>query len=96
MFFLDPHYTKKACRSIEDFKNRIGEYSNHTLLSQKINELGSSMTLGFYFRGLEEFCGFERFMYENEEIIQGVISIKRDTVRLNFVESNEDDDFVLL
>ena len=96
VFFLDPHYTKKACRSIEDFKNRIGEYSNHTLLSQKINELGSSMTLGFYFRGLEEFCGFERFMYENEEIIQGVISIKRDTVRLNFVESNEDDDFVLL
>ena len=96
VFFLVPHHIKRACRDIRDFNERIGEYSSHSLLSQKISQLGSSMTLGFYFRGLEEFCGFERFVYENEEAIQGVILIKRDTLNFSVVDTNEDSDFVML
>ena len=87
----------RGLETLRYFDNeRIGEYSSHSLLSQKISQLGSSMTLGFYFRGLEEFCGFERFVYENEEAIQGVILIKRDTLNFSVVDTNEDSDFVML
>ena len=102
---LDPHHVKKACSSFEDFKERIGEYFSHELITIKFKDLGSSMSVGFYIRNSAEFNDFEQVLNGNNDIVGNIISIKEKTINYDAdgikndgddADLDDDDDFVIL
>lgn len=93
---MDPHHTKKACKDLNEFKARVGEYFSHALLTVNVKDLGSSMAVGFYIKNNEDFCQFEQFFQENEEIVQGLVTLKDQTTEYFFEETSDESDFIVL
>jgi cysteine protease ATG4 len=98
VILLDPHVVRKACSSLDDFKNRIGEYFPSDFITTKIKDLGSSMSLGFYFRNSEEFSLFEQDLQSNSELVRRLILVREKTPDFHFEDSVDESgqEFILL
>lgn len=97
---LDPHYVQPASKSLTDLKTQYESYFLKKLITNNIQDLESSMTIGFYFRNQEEFQCFHRSLIEDWEIIKGIICVKDYTPNyalydLDAIDENEDGFIVL-
>ena len=92
---FDPHYVQPASKNLSHFKKQFRSYFNKNLNTVNIQELESSMSVGFYFRDNKEFAHFCRILKENRNVLKDVIVVKDLTPDyiLNqdvFMEENED------
>ncbi|OMJ95099.1 hypothetical protein SteCoe_1640 [Stentor coeruleus] len=75
---FDPHYVQDASSSLSDFKRTLDTYFNPSLNTVEIENLESSMTVGFYFRNEEDFIDFSNQVV-NEKELNNIIFIKNQT-----------------
>jgi hypothetical protein len=93
---LDPHIVKTACRSAEELRRRINEFSTEEVAVVKMKDIGSSMSVGLYFKDEFEFCEFQQILREKEEVVQGVVIVREAMERISVNSDDESDSFVML
>ncbi|OMJ90812.1 hypothetical protein SteCoe_6794 [Stentor coeruleus] len=75
---FDPHYVQDASSSLSDFKRTLSTYFNPSLNTVEIENLESSITIGFYLRNEEDFADFSDQVV-NEKGLNNIIFIKNET-----------------
>jgi cysteine protease ATG4 len=86
VIYFDPHYVQRAHNSLTDFKRHINTYHCREMFTADIVELESSISAGFYFRDMEAFCEFERFIGE-KSYLKDFVVIKDKTPNYLMAES---------
>lgn len=91
---FDPHYVQEASSSLSDFKRTLNTYFNPSLNTVEIENLESSITVGFYIRNEEDFTDFSN-QIASEPGLNNIIFIKNETPNYMLDNFSEPDSMII-